>query len=515
MAARTRGIRTPDRFPAISRTRDGSRVASPLVALAVVATIAATGSATAAQSGWGGPPEQSVIVADELPHAGPAYQGYSHDGYPHDGYPHDGSIEGHSDELIWDHGGRTVVPGPMPPAYGTMPPAYGPMPPAYGTMPPASEPGLPTDAEDGEEGWTTAQAHDGHCEAPWCHAGCSTCGHGRGHGHGLHGGSSFGEPWYNAACEPPGILQHLGHHSGCHTLRADALVLWRNAPAPRPLYTFGNAPTALPALDASGLESPAAGGGRLTWLRGDRCGNAVEMSYLYGGQFFSREILPPVPGGYSLEPNGIFGNLYTGLDVVGAQLVASIQTFEANRRWALGRNMRFISGFRWLQWYEAATIADIYGVGTIDQGQDVFTSTTTNNLFGGQIGLDTLLFQTAGGFRTEGLIKAGAYGNAASQASTYLNLSGGQIADAASVRVAETPASAAFVGEVGLTGVLPLTPNLDFRFGYLGLWVTGLAQPTRQLTGQLLAPQSPALGTLSAKGSTIVQGVSLGLEGRW
>jgi hypothetical protein len=49
------------------------------------------------------------------------------------------------------------------------------------------------------------------------------------------------------------------------------------------------------------------------------------------------------------------------------------------------------------------------------------------------------------------------------------------------------------------------------------MWLTGLAQPTRQLSGQTLIP-SPAYtpqGSLTTNGSVILQGVSLGLEGRW
>jgi hypothetical protein len=71
---------------------------------------------------------------------------------------------------------------------------------------------------------------------------------------------------------------------------------------------------------------------------------------------------------------------------------------------------------------------------------------------------------------------------------------------------------------VGLTGTLPITCNLSLRVGYLGLWLQGLAQPTNQLRGQTLSsggPDSPVRGSLNTAGSTVVQGVSLGLEGRW
>jgi hypothetical protein len=74
------------------------------------------------------------------------------------------------------------------------------------------------------------------------------------------------------------------------------------------------------------------------------------------------------------------------------------------------------------------------------------------------------------------------------------------------------------VGEVGLTGVVPLRKNLDLRCGYFGLWLSGLAQPTRQLSGQTITQAQsvvPATGSLTTNGGVILQGVSLGLEGRW
>jgi hypothetical protein len=79
------------------------------------------------------------------------------------------------------------------------------------------------------------------------------------------------------------------------------------------------------------------------------------------------------------------------------------------------------------------------------------------------------------------------------------------------------PPTCSFVGEVGLTGVVPLSKNLDQRCGYFGMWLTGLAQPTRQLSGQVLIPSgvNEPEGTLTTNGSVVLQGVSLGLEGRW
>jgi hypothetical protein len=138
-----------------------------------------------------------------------------------------------------------------------------------------------------------------------------------------------------------------------------------------------------------------------------------------------------------------------------------------------------------------------------------------NNLFGGQIGLDTMLWQPSKHFRLEGLVKAGAYYNSAYQSSSYQNYVGGVPFEGNSGSAGSSPAVCSFAGELGLTGVVPICCNVDFRFGYFGLWLTSLAQPTNQLSNQLLVPNAPTYTSLTTNGNVVLQGLSLGLEGRW
>jgi len=363
----------------------------------------------------------------------------------------------------------------------------------------------------------------GMCQGPGCQDGLpcgQSCRHGCQHGR---------PPLVNAQCEPVGIFQRLhaldAHHGICHTFRADALILWRNAPQSLPLIETGSG---LPLLNADQLNSPAAGGGRLSYFRQNRCGEAWEATYLYGGNFTATRGLPftATPGTeYIMAPPGIYGTPFIPLNEVNAVLKGALQSAELNRRWALGPSAQFLAGFRWLQWFETVSITDSYGAlndpaagRDVPVGRDVYENSSLNNLWGGQIGIDALLLRTRSGFRTEGLVKAGVYANNAGQNAVYRNLlaAGGPPQFENAIRVQQWPASASFVGEVGLTGVIPLDPNWDFRFGYLGLWLTGLAQPTNQLQGQDLAGPGPATtGTLDATGTLIVQGVTLGLEGRW
>jgi hypothetical protein len=353
------------------------------------------------------------------------------------------------------------------------------------------------------------------CGTPGCQGGCNVC---------QQGSCGLPEWRYNAECEPMGLLQkmyllHRGLKSdGGWTGRVDALILSRNAPSNRPLYTF-NPGEAGTALNSNQLESIASVGPRLSLFHKDSCGNASwESTYIYSGGFVAERNLPPSVAGYLTAPPGIYGNdspPINTLDAASARLTSSLQSAELNRRWGWGSCTQFLAGFRWLQWQETVAISDAYEVATPNFGQDVYTTGCYNNLFGGQIGLDTLLWQPSNHFRLEGLVKAGAYYNSAYQSSSYQNYVGGVASPGNSVSAGSSPAVCSFAGELGLTGVVPICCNVDFRFGYFGLWLTSLAQPTNQLSNQLLIPAAPSYGSLTTNGNVVLQGLSLGLEGRW
>lgn len=307
----------------------------------------------------------------------------------------------------------------------------------------------------------------------------------------------------------------------CWLVRFEALALWRNAPASRPLFTafdpitLTTGPTA---FNANQLNSDPLAAPRLTIARVDECGRGFDASYLYAGNFYSQRSLPSVADGYAAAAPGIYGNAYgsqsTPITSAQQQLTGTLQSAEINFREPLGwGSTRFLAGFRWLQWWETWSMVDQF-TDPIDPtitGTDTWGTNCLNNLYGGQIGLDSMLWNSGKGMRLEGLVKAGAYYNAASQSSSVAS----PLVPYNGAVTVNGPAGAAFVGEVGLTGVVPLRKNLDLRCGYFGLWLQGLAQPTRQLSGQVLNPGAATSGTLTTNGGLVVQGVSLGLEGRW
>ncbi len=310
----------------------------------------------------------------------------------------------------------------------------------------------------------------------------------------------------------------------CWVVRFETLALWRNAPNDRPLYTTFDqgTQTAGPVVfNANQFESDPVAAPRLTIARLDDCGRGFEGSYIYAGNFFSDRSLPTVTNGYAFAPPGIYGNAWgptsTPISSAQMQMTGAFQSAEFNYREPVGWGAtRFLAGFRWFQWREKWSMTDQFEdpADPTISGSDSWLTSAMNNLYGGQIGLDSVLWNSGKGMRVEGVVKAGAYYNAASQSSLYAYSSNAPFSFDRTITV-NGPAAASFVGEVGLTTVFPLHRHLDLRVGYTGLWLTGLAQPTQQLSGQTLTQFEAPSGQLATNGTLILQGVSLGLEGRW
>jgi len=313
-------------------------------------------------------------------------------------------------------------------------------------------------------------------------------------------------------CHRSALIDHCGHQkNGCWIGRVDALILWRNAPPDRPLISSGL--VAGPLLNANGMDSTAAAGPRFSLFRvNNTTGHAIEATYLRAANFRSIRPLAAVSMPYDLAAPGIYGNAALPFDSGNANLGSRLQSFEFNRHHCHGQFVRFLAGFRWIEWQEQFTLQGTSppAVGSVT---DFYQTNCFNDLYGGQIGVDANLLALTW-IRFDSVIKAGAYFNNAVQSSEYIT-SNPNSPGSASVAVNESPVSGAFAGELGFTGVMPLTRNLDFRFGYFGLWLSGIAQPTQQLSGQQLTPGQPIAGTINANGGVVVQGVSLGLEGRW
>ena len=307
----------------------------------------------------------------------------------------------------------------------------------------------------------------------------------------------------------------LHNRSACWIGRTDALILWRNAPPDRLLVQTGDE-FATPVLDANQLDSTAAAGPRVSLIRRDKCsGNAWEATYLRAANFRSQRYLPVSSEfAYAIAPPGIYDNNEAqAFDEGAVNLGSRLQSFEFNRLIAEGQRFRWLAGFRWVEWQENFSLADA-NYQFDPPINDLYQTDTINSLYGGQIGAE-LCVLTLPWLRVDSVVKAGAYYNNAVQRSSYTTDEFDLAGETVSIRVGDSPASCGFIGEVGMTGVMPITSCLDFRFGYFALWLSGIAQPTQQLSGQTLVPGEDPSGSLATNGGVVVQGVTLGLEGRW
>jgi len=303
------------------------------------------------------------------------------------------------------------------------------------------------------------------------------------------------------------------------TARVDALLLWRNAPESRPLYDFWDPITSTPtgqALNASQFNSGMAAGPRFTILHETQDGYGWEIGYFRVQAFESMKELPYAFEGYAnAEGTNIFGNAYAELDQVAGKLTSTIQSFEVLARLPSNDWLTWTAGFRWVEWRENLQLVDTYSYDPTDPSQTFFNAyktSTINSLYGLQLGAEAAIWKPSASFRIDGVAKAGVYGNNAVQASEsvtddpYFPFSG---------NVTTSMARTAFVGEIGATATWQMTHHIAARAGYNAFWLGGLATAQNQLSGQTLAEGEQITGSTDTGGSVVLQGITLGLEGRW
>ena len=300
--------------------------------------------------------------------------------------------------------------------------------------------------------------------------------------------------------------------------RTEALLLWRDAPQGLPLFnTFASGAATGPALNAADFASGMAAGPRFTLFRHTGDDGAIEFNFLRVQSFAAGRALPETDGGYQLADldKGIFCcPSIVPADAVAGGLSSGLQSFEINRRLPTDGRWQWLAGFRWVQWNEQARIdAAWLPIGPVAP-LSTYATRTNNDLYGLQIGGDSILCELGRSFRIEGLGKAGIFWNRSVQSSANV-YSGDPIQDAFALSTARSVSRGAFVGEVGATAVYDLFDWLSLRAGYAAFWLGGLATATNQFDDQCLCPLDPVRTAVDTGGSVFVHGLTLGLEARW
>ena len=286
-----------------------------------------------------------------------------------------------------------------------------------------------------------------------------------------------------------------GTYPSWSAVRVEALLLWRDAPQSVPLVDFAGGGTA---LDARDLHSGAAAGPRFTLLSEDSDGEGSQIAYFDVASFQATRRLPTVAGGYTTSA-GLDGAAPAVVDGATAGLSSRIKSLEVLDRKRTGERWVGTSGFRWVEWQE------VFGLGA---GPQAFGVRAIDSLYGHQWGLEADLWRPMESVALEGVAKAGIYGNVSKQDSFLAAPGGG-------ASIATSTARVGFVGEAGLVATWRVRPWLAARAGYQAFWLGGVATATNQLRGQSLVAGSPARGSTNTGGSVVLQGIDLGLEGRW
>jgi hypothetical protein len=177
-----------------------------------------------------------------------------------------------------------------------------------------------------------------------------------------------------------------------------------------------------------------------------------------------------------------------------------LYNIEMNLRWKQFDRIPFLMGFRTLGLDENFRI--------ISNGARDTTwaeTSTNNNLYGMQIGIEPVLWDRCGRFRLEGTLKAGLYGNTAHQRTQFPTVGGEW-----NSRVEGSPS---FVGELGLIGSYQLNKCWSIRGGYEVMWITDVALAPDQSSGIFFG--APPIGVMNDKASAFYYGATASLERRF
>lgn len=166
-----------------------------------------------------------------------------------------------------------------------------------------------------------------------------------------------------------------------------------------------------------------------------------------------------------------------------------------------------LAGFRWLNLRE--NLVGALSPPTLATEPPFWNTTTSNNLFGFQIGVDGEILKR-GRFSINGLVKAGIYDNNAEQ-TTAVSVIAKQVSSASA-----TTNHAAFIGETGLQCKYQVADGLLVRAGYQVIWLEGVALAPGQIqetytTTKILENTVQALG-VNCNSGVFYHGATVGLE---
>ncbi|MDA7938643.1 BBP7 family outer membrane beta-barrel protein [Pirellulales bacterium] len=306
-------------------------------------------------------------------------------------------------------------------------------------------------------------------------------------------------------------------------LQADALFLWQNNIASRSLYLSNN-PAGVSALDSNDVSPSIGVGPRLALFRNFNSYSAFEANYFIVPSLAGAASLPTSLRAY--EQNDLNGFIYNDINDATVDTDSQIQSLELNYRRRRGF-ATLLAGFRYVQWTSTMQINDNFtaiptppSVPPQFNGSDAFTTTTGNELYGGQLGCDLMLWNRGQRIRVNGIGKAGVFFNQAFQRSSVTTTATAPPAgvfNPINETISQSIQRTSFFGEVGGNATVDLTNWLSWRVGYNVFWLSGVATPANQLSVATLNPLNGNVvrNGINTSGSVLLHGVNTGIEARW
>lgn len=327
------------------------------------------------------------------------------------------------------------------------------------------------------------------------------------------------------------------------TVTAEALVLGRAGTGNQSLVSLvpGDVPWWTPVgpnttnvagaevLNSNQLNQRLAAGPRIGVSYRDPSGYGVELSYFNVlGLKASKSIGPETPGQWLVmkAPGTFWQTQDYAYQAMAWQDDTRLQSLEANARLEITPRVTLLAGVRWLQLHDQLQ-------GTLDPadlGQPMWkfnvpsrlsdavpvpgspvvinppfwTSSTTNNLYGVQVGVRATLWEIDR-VSVDAVLKAGVFDNHATQTAQV----------SMQKQIYPTYAatdSAAFVGQGGIAAKYRLSDHVAVKLGYEALWLGRVALAPAQVQATSTTSTSVTAVGVDCRSSTLLQGVTVGME---
>jgi hypothetical protein len=319
-----------------------------------------------------------------------------------------------------------------------------------------------------------------------------------------------------------------GNDDGCEPCESpwsatgDIMILRRSPSKSQQLLYDSLNQTSL--LNASDMEFPIIAGVRVGVIGHCMWGYDVEANF-FGIQGWSATNDFPsasLPAGFALLSVDQVFQGPAGVPITDVHFTehSNLYSGEINVRRPVSNWVTLLAGFRWMELDESY---ESRGVRT-DASQFTHTIRAFNHMYGFQVGADISLFNRSNGpfqfgqtmvvggqtcgFRINGILKAGIFGNSANQNTAFSNP--GSLGDFAAYAEGN---HAAFMGEAGIVATYQFSKHFALRGGYQFLYIDSVALAAAQMSSTDLFVSQTA--TIDTSGSILCHGANAGLEFAW